>query len=319
MMRSAFDMVSACASVLATTKSTPASPLVIMLLTALPPAPPHPNTVIRGFSSRMSGIFRLMVMVASSLRGACSFDLRMARKATAATPPGRTGPPPAWSSFLESSEALPQPSSDPCEISACSCRRMPRSPRFEVFEMHRLRIDEQTRRHRKGRSFGFLRQPRNAERPADAHRPAENLPGQLYQSGELTGAAGENHPAARLGRERRVRQPVTNHFQNFFDPRLDDAHKGRARDELRRFAVVVVARRNRDHVALVRTSRQHAAIQGLDSLGVRNAGIQSARQIERHVVAAERKAVDMNEAAAGEDRDAGRAGAHVDQRRSQIS
>ena len=51
MMRCAFDMVSACASVLATTKSTPCNPAVIMLLTALPPAPPTPNTVIRGFNS----------------------------------------------------------------------------------------------------------------------------------------------------------------------------------------------------------------------------------------------------------------------------
>src|SRR5574337_921285 len=51
----ALDMVSACASVLATTKSTPCNPAVIMLLTALPPAPPTPNTVIRGFSSRISG------------------------------------------------------------------------------------------------------------------------------------------------------------------------------------------------------------------------------------------------------------------------
>jgi hypothetical protein len=31
----------------------------------LPPAPPTPNTVIRGFSSRISGIFRLMLMIAS--------------------------------------------------------------------------------------------------------------------------------------------------------------------------------------------------------------------------------------------------------------
>src|SRR5579862_9232717 len=61
-MRSAFDMVSAWASVLATTKSTPWSPAVIMLLTALPPAPPTPNTVMRGFISRMSGIFKLIVM-----------------------------------------------------------------------------------------------------------------------------------------------------------------------------------------------------------------------------------------------------------------
>ena len=53
--RSAFDMVSACASVLATTNSTPRSPAVIMLLTALPPPPPTPNTVMRGFSSVISG------------------------------------------------------------------------------------------------------------------------------------------------------------------------------------------------------------------------------------------------------------------------
>ena len=38
-----------------------------MLLTALPPAPPTPNTVIFGFSSLISGIFRLIVMASSSV------------------------------------------------------------------------------------------------------------------------------------------------------------------------------------------------------------------------------------------------------------
>jgi hypothetical protein len=54
MMRSARDMVRAWASVLATTKSTLWSPALIMLLTALPPAPPTPKMVIRGFNSRVS-------------------------------------------------------------------------------------------------------------------------------------------------------------------------------------------------------------------------------------------------------------------------
>src|SRR6516165_3598359 len=64
MMRSALDMVSACASVLATTKSTPCRPAAIMLFTALPPAPPTPNTVRRGFISRISAN---LVMFASGL------------------------------------------------------------------------------------------------------------------------------------------------------------------------------------------------------------------------------------------------------------
>ena len=62
MMRSARDEVSACASVLATMKSTPQRPDTIMLLTALPPAPPTPATMMRGFSSLNSGAFRLIDM-----------------------------------------------------------------------------------------------------------------------------------------------------------------------------------------------------------------------------------------------------------------
>ena len=62
MRRSAAELARACASVLATTNSTPLSPRSIMLLTALPPAPPTPNTVMRGLSSVRSGTLRLMVM-----------------------------------------------------------------------------------------------------------------------------------------------------------------------------------------------------------------------------------------------------------------
>src|SRR5499427_9017227 len=128
MMRSDFDIVSACASVLATTKSTPCSPAVIMLLTAFPPAPPTPNTVIRGFNSRMSGIFRLIVMAASPECGRENPQIWPVRHR------------PAW--FLErgSLEALAEPSSDPCQISVGSGHRRPQAPRLELFEMGELRI-----------------------------------------------------------------------------------------------------------------------------------------------------------------------------------
>ena len=72
MMRSARDLARAWASVLATTKSTPWSSASIMLLTALPPAPPTPKTIIRGFNSRMSGIFKLMLMACLISAGAGS-------------------------------------------------------------------------------------------------------------------------------------------------------------------------------------------------------------------------------------------------------
>src|SRR5262245_22704709 len=47
----AVEASSACASVLATMKSTPLRPAAIILLMALPPAPPTPITAIRGFMS----------------------------------------------------------------------------------------------------------------------------------------------------------------------------------------------------------------------------------------------------------------------------
>src|SRR5271157_5839971 len=59
-IRCAGDEPRACASVLATTKSTPDRPETIMLLIALPPAPPTPHTTMRGFSSFSWGAFRLI-------------------------------------------------------------------------------------------------------------------------------------------------------------------------------------------------------------------------------------------------------------------
>src|SRR5271165_4422684 len=213
MMRSALDMVSAWASVLATTKSTPSSPAAIMLLTAFPPAPPTPNTVIRGLSSRMSGIFKLIVMGASLIRE------HLGRREDGRSATGRIvdrvwGP----------SEALAKPSSDPCDITIGPCHRPPRCPRFEMFKMRRLRVDQQAGCDREGRAFRRVGKPGKAERPADAHRAIENARGEVAQAVELARAAGQNHVPARLRRERRGGKAVTHHLQNLFDPRLDDPH-----------------------------------------------------------------------------------------------
>ena len=67
------DFDKACASVLAATNSTPDKPACIMLLIALPPAPPTPKTVILGFSSFSSGTLKFKTMNLSSYIQSYSF------------------------------------------------------------------------------------------------------------------------------------------------------------------------------------------------------------------------------------------------------
>src|SRR6266853_2195766 len=227
MMRSARDVVSAWASVLATTKSTPWRPALIMLLTALPPAPPTPNTVIRGFNSRMSGTFKLMLMAASCVRG------RIHRRVSpAGSRPGSEDRDCCWL------EAFAKPSSDPSDVAARPCLEVPRMPRFEVLQMRELRIGQQPRRHSESRSLGGLRQPRNAERTADANRPPEHAGREIGQSGELARPPGENHAAAWFRRERRGRKAVAHDLEDLLGARLDDAGQRRPRHETRRFAIL---------------------------------------------------------------------------------
>src|SRR5580704_10139832 len=257
MMRSARDVVSAWASVLATTKSTPWRPALIMLLTALPPAPPTPNTVIRGFSSRMSGIFRLMLMAASQVRGRVN-----RRLSPAASMPGTCDSVSGWS------KALAKPSSDASDVAARPCLGLPHVPRFDMLEMRELRIDQETRRHRESRPLGRLRHCRNAERPADAHGPAQDAGRKVGKPRELARAAGEDDAAAGPRRKRGSREAVANDLEDLLGARLDDARQHRPRHEARCLTVIPARARHGDHVALIRSSGEHTAIERLDSLGV---------------------------------------------------
>src|SRR5215467_11898607 len=215
MMRSAREVVSAWASVLATTKSTPWRPAAIMLLTALPPAPPTPNTVIRGFSSRMSGIFKLMLMGCLS-------------------------------------EAFAKPLSHPGEIAARPRLDVPRVARFEMFQVRKLRIDQKPSRHGEGRSPGGLRQPRNAKRTAHAHRPAQNAGRQFANAGQLTGSAGENNAALRFCGKRRRCKAVAHHLEDLLSARLDDPREFGPRHKAWRLTVLAADGRYGDHIALIR-------------------------------------------------------------------
>ncbi len=228
-----------------------------MLLTALPPAPPTPNTVIRGFNSRISGIFRLMLMGASFLRerAQAAERLPVRRWCLPVRPASKL-----WSGKLRSSEALAQPSAD---LVRCSRRvpveGVPRLARFEMFEMGRLRV------HRAGlqrpRRPGFWLtsgKPGNAKRPADRNRPRRESATQVPPCRRAsTAAAGEHDAAARFGGERRRRETVAHHFENFFDARLDDLRRCSPRaTNCGASCSSPPTRRHRDHVALIRPRRR---------------------------------------------------------------
>src|SRR5262245_34846356 len=188
MMRSAFDMVSACASVLATTKSTPCSPAVIMLLTALPPAPPTPNTVMRGFNSRMSGIFKLMLMGASCWGGPCRRLSPVRHR--------RSG---CWDQWFVASETLAQPASDAGDVAAARRPLLTRRVSgFEMFEMRRLRVDQEPGRGSKGRPFGNVRHPGDAQRTAKRDWTPKHTGSEVGEAGQQTAAPGENDAATRF-------------------------------------------------------------------------------------------------------------------------
>ena len=190
------------------------------------------------------------------------------------TPPnGRSATGPFVVSSSCGSEAFAQPSSDPCHVAARSCHQLPRSPRFEVFEMRRLRVDQA--------GPPPPRRPAPWPLPASRRAPAG---GRYARDACRMRAARSAMPvswlappvsttrAARLGRERRRGETVAHHFQDFLDPRLDDAHQRRPRDELRRLALVISDRRHRDHVAFIRSTGQNTAINRFDSLSVRRCG-----------------------------------------------
>src|SRR6202041_2520895 len=99
-----------------------------------------------------------------------------------------------------SSEALTKPSSDLSEIAVSPCLQLPRMPRFDVFKMSVLRIDQEARRHRERRALGLVGEPAKAERTADSYRTAENSGCKLGDAGELRSAAAQDNWRPRLCR-----------------------------------------------------------------------------------------------------------------------
>ena len=186
MRRSASDCFIACASVLQTMNSQPLRPERIMLLTALPPAPPTPTTVMRGFSScSSSGMLRLKVMLSSDRCSA--FD--------AACPSRRRG-----AVFLLL-EVLTDPMAEPADEAVRLLRQRAALPR-DLGAFGKGEMDEPGRRG-EGRAAGRLGEACDAQRPADANLLVENERRQLARARE----AGTRRRSARCGGRRSCRSP----------------------------------------------------------------------------------------------------------------
>src|SRR6516162_7298288 len=149
MRRSALELNSACASVLATTKSMPRRPDAIMLLTALPPAPPTPNTVIRGLSSVRSGTLSLIVIAA--------FFLELS----------------VWC-FSALLEVVPNPLTHACEITGAGAEQtLLGAARKLVFAARPLL--EQADGAREMRTSAAIGESVYGVRPSEAHRAPEHV------------------------------------------------------------------------------------------------------------------------------------------------
>ena len=71
-------------------------------------------------------------------------------------------------------------------------------PRFDMFVVNILRVDEESGGHRERGVLRLVGQPAEAERTSDPHGPAENLGAEFDEAGQLRGAAREYDPAVGL-------------------------------------------------------------------------------------------------------------------------
>ena len=108
-----------------------------------------------------------------------------------------------------------------------------------MLQMRHLRVHQQAGGGGKSGALGFLRQAGNAERAADPDRSIEDASGQIGEAAELARASGQDHMPARLNGERRGREPVADHLDDFLDARLDDADERGAGNKLWSLPLIV--------------------------------------------------------------------------------
>src|SRR4029453_13243259 len=98
--------------------------------------------------------------------------------------------------FVEGSEAFAQPSSDPCHVTARSCHQLPRTPRFEVFEMRCLWGNKRACPPPKGGALSRFRQTGHAQGTTYSYGTPQDAIGEISESVELTCTARQDDATA---------------------------------------------------------------------------------------------------------------------------
>src|ERR1700722_17464642 len=120
------------------------------------------------------------------------------------------------------SKAFAKPSPDLSKVAVSPGLELPGMPRFDVFEMGVLRVDQKPGGNRERRALGLVGQPAETERTADPHRTAENLACKFRNTGELGCAAAQHDARPRLCCKGGISQPVPDHLKNLLGALADD-------------------------------------------------------------------------------------------------
>ena len=135
--------------------------------------------------------------------------------------------------------------------------------------------------------------------------------------GQLAGAPGHHHAAARLRGVTRRLEPVAHELEDLLHPRADDSQELGFR-HMARMIHVVAEPVDGDQLAIVRRRGEAGAVKRLQALGVAHRHIQPAGDIPRDVNPADGDSVDMDQPPGGEHADSRRSAAEIDDRRAKF-
>src|SRR6187551_944385 len=326
---SATELLSACASVLATMKSTPSISAWIMLATALPPAPPTPMTAIRGRSSSTEGGPMLMLIPCSPWGGFDNHACGACATKRITRAKGKSNYPQCRKRSEVFLHRQPQAPEHQPQAGQAMDLLEARADRADVDRVLRGIEHEPGEGREAGNAVRFGK-ALELRRPADPDRLAERGLGIVGQPGKLCAAAREHHLAPLPAR---IAARIALRFERAADVADepvelagDHADQLGARDAVLvvgaacdRAGPLVARAADRDQLAVVGRAGDRRAVDALEPLRLEAADAEGAGDRVGDVGRAARDRRQPDEHAAHVDRDVGYLRAELDQRDAEVA